>query len=243
MRLDNRNVIGTLLLLLPGCSAYAVTAARNGIGALTRCAGRTCGVSLLEAYDLMPVIECLKSDNMDTVQFCMDALEPWMQLSDAGGLSFSAAASNGFIGGSVGVIGTVVATQLKKGQVKDRLTCSYCAGSGQIMCGHCLGTKTISYLGPDGMVTEACPNCEGTGTVVCINCQGSGLSVPDDFLQVLGDEEVGFTEDDFIGLFDETPMAPAARTPTTAGASSKSAPAKETTASGSSPNDYTGGMG
>ena len=39
---------------------------------------------------------------------------------------------------------------------------------------------------------------EGSGTVVCINCQGSGLSVPDDFLQVLGDEEVGFTEEDYV---------------------------------------------
>ena len=42
--------------------------------------------------------------------------------------------------------------------------------------------------------------------MVCINCQGSGLSVPDDFLQKLGDDESGFTEEDFIGLFDETPM-------------------------------------
>jgi len=49
----------------------------------------------------------------------------------------------------------------------------------------------------------ACPNCEATGTVVCINCQGSGRSVPEDLFQKLGDEEVRFTEEDYIGLFDE----------------------------------------
>jgi hypothetical protein len=88
--------------------------------------------------------------------------------------------------------------------------------------------------------------------VVCINCQGSGLSVPDEFLQVLGDEEVGFTEQDYIGLFDEAPFnpkavgakagevgsatataAPPAAAPTAA-ARSNSAPNKE---------DYTGGLG
>ena len=39
--------------------------------------------------------------------------------------------------------------------------------------------------------------------MVCINCQGSGLNVPDDFVQALGDTEQGFSEDDYIGLFDE----------------------------------------
>ena len=51
--------------------------------------------------------------------------------------------------------------------------------------------------------TVACANCEGTGEVVCINCQGSGLTVPDDFIRKLGGSEVGFSEDDYIGLFDE----------------------------------------
>merc|ERR1719203_811791 len=53
------------------------------------------------------------------------------------------------------------------------------------------------------MVTRPCEQCEGTGTVVCINCQGSGVSVPEDILQKLGDSEIGFTEEDYIGLFDE----------------------------------------
>ena len=108
-------------------------------------------------------------------------------------------AVNGFIGGSVGVIGTVIATQIKKGEVQERLKCVYCDGTGEILCGHCLGS-------PSSVALKTCDNCEDTGSVVCINCQGSGLSVPDDILQVLGDEEVGFTEEDYIGLFDEAPI-------------------------------------
>lgn len=201
----------------------------------------------------MPVVDCLKLDGMDAVQQCMDNIKPWMEITDDGELNFSLNAVNGFIGGSVGVVGTVVSTMLKKKEVKDRLKCSYCEGSGQILCGHCLGSGTLSVMGADGVLTSMqCPNCEGTGTVVCINCQGSGLSVPDEFLQVLGDEEVGFTEQDYIGLFDEAPFnpkavgakagevgsatataAPPAAAPTAA-ARSNSAPNKE---------DYTGGLG
>ena len=148
--------------------------------------------------DLLPVVDCLKLDNMDAVQMCMDRLEPWMELTEGGDINFSLNAVNGFIGGSVGVIGTVVAAQIKKGEVKERLKCVYCDGGGQIVCGHCLGTGVVSSMDDKGnLVVSKCGNCESTGTVVCINCQGSGLSVPDDFLQVLGDEEVGFTEEDY----------------------------------------------
>ncbi len=129
---------------------------------------------------------------MDAVQACMDKLEPWLEVTEGGDITFSLNAVNGFIGGSVGVIGTVIATQVKKGEVKGRLKCVYCDGSGQILCGHCLGSRALSYKDEGGglVMGEHCSNCEATGTVVCINCQGSGLSVPDDFLQVLGDEEV-----------------------------------------------------
>ena len=123
------------------------------------------------------------------------------------------------------------------------------------VCGHCLGLGTLSVLsevdGAPRVTTVQCPNCEGSGTVVCINCQGSGLSVPDEFLQVLGDEEVGFTEEDFIGLFDETPIpksAPpaVAATPAAAKTAVKTAAAPEVAkmpqepAVGSRPEDFLG---
>ena len=72
---------------------------------------------------------------MDAVEQCMDNLEPWLAINDEGDVAFSLNAVNGFIGGSVGVIGTVISTMIKKEEVKDRLKCPYCAGSGQILCG------------------------------------------------------------------------------------------------------------
>ena len=206
--------------------------------------------------DLMPVIQCLKLDNLDAVEQCMDNISPWMEITDEGELNFSLNAVNGFIGGSVGVLGTVASTMIKKNQVKDRLKCTYCDGTGQILCGHCLGSGTLMVADDSGaMVSKACPNCEGSGTVVCINCQGSGLAVPDEFLAVLGDEEVGFTEEDYIGLFDETPIpkapvkevaavgtsapnSPTAAAPTAAPPNAAAAPKTDARAR---PQDYTGG--
>ena len=138
----------------------------------------------------------------------IDSLSPWLQIdADSGDVQFSASAINGFIGGTVGVVGTVLATQKKKAEVKDRLTCVYCGGSGTIKCGTCAGTGSLLAEGvtsfTEGAATQACGTCEGTSHVVCINCQGSGLNIPDDFLQKLGDAEAGFTDDDYIGLFDE----------------------------------------
>ena len=161
----------------------------------------------IEAYDLVPLFDCLNSyPDMDAVGTCLDAVNPWVELTKEGKLLFSETATAGFIGGTVGVVGTVIATFIKRDEVKDRLKCSYCEGAGQILCGRCYGTGTHRVADPeaaDGWRSEPCPTCEGTGFVVCINCQGSGIAVPEDFLQKLGESEVGFTEEDYIGLFDE----------------------------------------
>ena len=65
--------------------------------------------------------------------------------------------------------------------------------------------------------------------MVCINCQGSGLNVPDDFVQALGDTEQGFSEDDYIGLFDEVkfPTSPPPL-PNAGGQQKPAAPAEKT---------------
>ena len=145
------------------------------------------------------------------------------------------------------MIGTVIAAQFKKEEVKGRLKCVYCDGTGQIECGHCFGTSRLSYMDDSGAVVLGanCDNCEMTGNVVCINCQGSGLSVPDDFLQVLGDDDVGFTEEDYIGLFDETPIprAPPAKMPVAPGAAPSEPVSSVASTSDVKPDDYTGGLG
>lgn len=70
--------------------------------------------NMLEAYDLMPVMKCLKLPDQDTVNACFDTLSPWLELTEDGNVVFSQSALNGFIGGSVGAIGTVIATMVKK---------------------------------------------------------------------------------------------------------------------------------
>lgn len=249
--LPSRGLVVLCACLLP----RQISALAIGTASVRRCAvaaPRSSEIAALEAFDLLPVVDCLKLDSMDVVQMCMDKLEPWMELTEGGDLTFSLNAVNGFIGGTVGVIGTVLAAQIKKGEVKERLKCVYCDGSGEIMCGHCLGTGMVSYMDAEGTLRlgEPCENCEGTGTVVCINCQGSGLSVPEDFLQILGDQEVGFTEQDYIGLFDETPIPgrapPVVPTPVPATKEKATASAGASTATKdepSKPGDYTGGLG
>jgi len=211
-----------------------------------------CDVQMLEAFDLIPVMDCLKLDGIDAVEQCMDKLEPWLAINEGGDVAFSLNAVNGFIGGSVGVIGTVISTMIKKEEVKDRLKCPYCAGSGQILCGHCLSSGTVSYQKEDGsFATQPCSNCEQTGSVVCINCQGSGISVPEEFFSALGDEEVGFTEEDFIGLFDDKPLPSRSDAPETDAqardaepvGAAPAAPAVNEAPLGVKPTDYIDGTG
>eukprot|EP00908_Phaeocystis_cordata_P016954 Transcript_28273.p1 GENE.Transcript_28273~~Transcript_28273.p1 ORF type:complete len:185 (-),score=48.58 Transcript_28273:256-810(-) len=113
----------------------------------------------------------------------------------------------------VGAVGTLVATFIKRDQVKDRLKCVYCDGTGIIQCGKCLGSSQLAFQdAATGVINYAgCGYCEASGSVVCINCQGSGLNVPDDFVQALGDSESGFSEDDYIGLFDEVKFPDASK--------------------------------
>ena len=58
--------------------------------------------------------------------------------------------------------------------------CVYCSGSGRILCGHCLCSRTVTFLDENGViVTQTCANCDSTGSVVCINCQGDGVMILD----------------------------------------------------------------
>eukprot|EP00306_Pavlova_sp_CCMP459_P020577 CAMPEP_0185550226 /NCGR_PEP_ID=MMETSP1381-20130426/19817_1 /TAXON_ID=298111 /ORGANISM="Pavlova sp., Strain CCMP459" /LENGTH=221 /DNA_ID=CAMNT_0028162999 /DNA_START=38 /DNA_END=704 /DNA_ORIENTATION=- len=75
-----------------------------------------------------------------------------------------------FVGGAVGVIGTLESIQARRRAVRERLTCVYCDGQGTLACGVCYGSGVTS----DG---QPCPNCSGTGKVSCVSCQGSGNSV------------------------------------------------------------------
>mmetsp|Transcript_2172 Transcript_2172/g.6935 ORF Transcript_2172/g.6935 Transcript_2172/m.6935 type:complete len:146 (-) Transcript_2172:283-720(-) len=75
-----------------------------------------------------------------------------------------------FVGGAVGVIGTLESIMSRRRAVRERLTCVYCDGAGTLTCGVCVGSGRNSAGMP-------CVNCNGLGKVACVSCQGSGNSV------------------------------------------------------------------
>ena len=53
----------------------------------------------------------------------------------------------------MGVVGTMVALEVKMRQVNERSKCPYCSGSGQLTCARCYGQQTVSYRTADGQVS------------------------------------------------------------------------------------------
>ena len=86
-------------------------------------------MAVIEAYDLVPMLTCLDgTSGVDEVFACFGTLSPWLRIAD-GNVVLSEFAIAGFIGGSVGAIGTLIATNIKRGEVKERLNCPYCEGT------------------------------------------------------------------------------------------------------------------
>jgi len=85
----------------------------------------------------------------------------------------------GFLGGTVGVIGTLLTYEMKRFRMKQRIKCPYCEGDGVITCGACLGSGSVLSVDSSGASTKhQCPTCGGIGVVACVNCKGEGVSVP-----------------------------------------------------------------
>lgn len=75
-----------------------------------------------------------------------------------------------FVGGAVGVMGTLESIMARRRAVRERLTCVYCDGAGTLACGRCVGACRNA-------AGVSCANCNGLGKVACVSCQGSGNSV------------------------------------------------------------------
>eukprot|EP00614_Pseudopedinella_elastica_P013103 CAMPEP_0172614274 /NCGR_PEP_ID=MMETSP1068-20121228/49311_1 /TAXON_ID=35684 /ORGANISM="Pseudopedinella elastica, Strain CCMP716" /LENGTH=229 /DNA_ID=CAMNT_0013419011 /DNA_START=126 /DNA_END=815 /DNA_ORIENTATION=- len=86
----------------------------------------------------------------------------------------------GFLGGTVGVLGTLLTYEKARFRMKQRILCPYCNGGGVITCGACLGCgKTLVKVGPNGAKEScACETCGGIGEVACVNCKAEGVTVP-----------------------------------------------------------------
>lgn len=80
-----------------------------------------------------------------------------------------------FAGGTVGVMGTLIALEWAKIDTLERQQCSYCRGTGKLICGSCCGLRVM----PDAQTGQKdCENCEGQGGVECMHCEGSGRLLP-----------------------------------------------------------------
>ena len=77
--------------------------------------------------DMVPLLKCLDAGD---VKFCIENLNPWLQITGDGQVLLSEAAGAAFIGGSVGVIGSVASTMRKRDEVRRRAE-----GEGQATLG------------------------------------------------------------------------------------------------------------
>ena len=66
-------------------------------------------------------------------------------------------------------MGTVISTLVKKDQVKDRLKCVYCGGSGTIQCGACAGTGKLlaDFSAGKFLPTEPDADADSTELISC----------------------------------------------------------------------------
>mmetsp|Transcript_4796 Transcript_4796/g.11278 ORF Transcript_4796/g.11278 Transcript_4796/m.11278 type:complete len:155 (-) Transcript_4796:276-740(-) len=79
-------------------------------------------------------------------------------------------------GGTIGVVGTIVALELKKREIKKKAECPYCLGGGFLTCAQCMGGRTVIMKSGGGQ--QSCSCCDASGQVTCVNCKGDGRLVP-----------------------------------------------------------------
>ena len=91
---------------------------------------------------------------------------------------------SGFAGGTVGVMGTLIALELKKQNVISRSDCPYCQGAGKLPCAQCYGSgvmlvKTAGAADDPALrMSVPCSCCKGTALITCVICRGDGQAVP-----------------------------------------------------------------
>jgi len=131
---------------------------------------------------------------------CASALEFVAEASIQSSLNSIAAA---FAGGTVGVMGSLVAIELRRLNLKEKAQCPYCRGRGVLPCATCAGSGTELKVTDQKLATCSeslakqevlllqesrgdisfdiikCECCEGKTTVLCTHCEGDGRLVPE----------------------------------------------------------------
>lgn len=87
-------------------------------------------------------------------------------------------------GGTVGVMGTLIALEVNRQKAKERKQCPYCRGCGKLPCGNCCTLGSVpSRVAP--LAQDDCPVCVSTGYVECNHCEGTGRLVPIEYERAL----------------------------------------------------------
>lgn len=81
-------------------------------------------------------------------------------------------------GGTVGVMGTILALEVGRQRAIERKQCPYCHGTGKLACGKCYGLGEVPTASAAGgkVACTACP--EASGYMVCNHCGGDGRLIP-----------------------------------------------------------------
>lgn len=104
-------------------------------------------------------------------------------------------------GGTVGVMGTLIALEVGRARARLRKQCPYCCGSGRLPCGQCC---TIGYMPSRTTLPaaqERCELCHAQGYVMCNHCEGEGRLLPVSYERALRAqyEDYVYTTSDYYG--------------------------------------------
>lgn len=88
-------------------------------------------------------------------------------------------------GGTVGVMGTLMALEVGRQRARQRKQCPYCKGSGKLPCGICYTVGALPSRSSLQTAQEACDLCKESGFVVCNHCEGEGRLIPIEYERAL----------------------------------------------------------
>lgn len=88
-------------------------------------------------------------------------------------------------GGTVGVMGTLMALEVGRARARLRKQCPYCSGSGRLPCGQCFTLGSLPSRSNLPTAQETCELCTGVGSVQCMHCEGEGRLLPIEYERAL----------------------------------------------------------
>lgn len=88
-------------------------------------------------------------------------------------------------GGTVGVMGTLIALEVGRARARERKQCPYCRGTGRLACGQCCTIGALPSRSNLPSAQDACELCNSAGYVQCMHCEGEGRLLPIEYERAL----------------------------------------------------------